>query len=346
MKKLVIRVIGVLFLIGFLIYLFYSPKLKFDVLENPNKNTKITKSDKYKMNNHAENPKPKKGVGTWLGRNINILTKKYGQAERVYPYKEDYKNYIFKDENKYYIVTTKDKKIESVYATGKSVDVSPLKIGEHLGKVFNNTSINPEPTFTVNGKKYEFELSDEDIKTQMLIKYGDIYAQVYADQQSKEILSVRFLTKEMLAEIQPYQLNNNSLDSDDRKIEQPVGQSPNQLISLYEVTNEMRKLKGLHPLKVNSDLAHIASNNLYEATSSGNDSVEFTEDALKGQLDKNSISYKSTAQNVGYDFNDVPTLIHSWMNSDIHRSRLLNSKYDEMGGEVMRDYYSLIFLQK
>ncbi len=33
---------------------------------------------------------------------------------------------------------------------------------------------------------------------------------------------------------------------------------------------------------------------------------------------------------------DQPTLIHSWMNSDIHRSRLLNSKYDEMGGDVMK----------
>ena len=50
----------------------------------------------------------------------------------------------------------------------------------------------------------------------------------------------------------------------------------------------MRKLKGLKPLKINSDLAHIASNNLYEATSNGSDSVEFTEDALRGQLDKKS----------------------------------------------------------
>lgn len=58
------------------------------------------------------------------------------------------------------------------------------------------------------------------------------------------------------------------------------------------------------------------------------------------------MTYKSTSQNVGYDFDDVPTLIHSWMNSDIHRSRMLNNKYDEMGGEVMKDYYSLIFLEK
>lgn len=40
MKKLIIRVVGVLFLVGFLIYLFYSPRLKFDVLENPNKGNK------------------------------------------------------------------------------------------------------------------------------------------------------------------------------------------------------------------------------------------------------------------------------------------------------------------
>ena len=41
MKKLVIRILGVVFLVSFLIYLFYSPRLKFDVLENPNKNQKI-----------------------------------------------------------------------------------------------------------------------------------------------------------------------------------------------------------------------------------------------------------------------------------------------------------------
>ena len=62
MKKLIIRVVGVLFLVGFLIYLFYSPRLKFDVLENPNKGNKVNRSEQVnKSNNHAENPKPKEG---------------------------------------------------------------------------------------------------------------------------------------------------------------------------------------------------------------------------------------------------------------------------------------------
>ena len=84
---------------------------------------------------------------------------------------------------------------------------------------------------------------------------------------------------------------------------------------------------------------------MYEATEKGTDSAEFTENALTQQLDENNVSYTSTSQNVGYDFDDVPTLIHSWMNPRYPPPRMLNNKYDEMGGEVMKDYYSLIFLK-
>lgn len=65
MKKLVIKVVGVIFLITFLIYLFYSPRLKFDVLENPNKSNKSNHSEQFqKSNKNVENPKPKHGIGT------------------------------------------------------------------------------------------------------------------------------------------------------------------------------------------------------------------------------------------------------------------------------------------
>ena len=60
-EKLVIRILGVVFLVSFLIYLFYSPRLKFDVLENPNKNHKTERTEQFKnTNKDIENPKPKK----------------------------------------------------------------------------------------------------------------------------------------------------------------------------------------------------------------------------------------------------------------------------------------------
>ncbi|MGO2795034.1 MAG: CAP-associated domain-containing protein [Staphylococcus saprophyticus] len=347
MKKLIIKIIGVLLLICFLIYLFYSPRLKFDVLENPNKDsTKTTQNENINKNEESvENPMPKEGIGTWVGQNLKKLTNTYGQAERVYSYKGDFKNYIFKEHNQYYLVTTKHNIIKSVYATGKDAKVDPLKISDNASHVFEKYSINPEPTIKVDGKEYELELSDLDMKTQTLIKFKNIYAQIYIDQQSNEIVAVRYLDSEALAAFKPYQMLSSQEDKEVQSEhgDLPYEQNSNQLMTLYEITNEMRKLKDAKPLKINNDIAHIASLNLYEAT--GTDSVEFTEDALKQQLNEQKISFVSTSQNVGYDFNEVPTLIHSWLNSDIHRSRMLNSKYNEMGGEVTNGYYTLIFVE-
>ncbi|MGN5882048.1 MULTISPECIES: CAP-associated domain-containing protein [Staphylococcus] len=346
MRNLIIKVVGVLLLITFLIYLFYSPRLKFDVLENPNKKTPTKTEQTQKKVEQAENPKPKSGIGTWVNNDISGLTKKFGQADRVYEYYDDYKNYVFRENNQYYIVTTKNNIIKSVYATGTKADIEPIKISEDASSIFENTSINPEPTVNANGKQYDLELSDEDMKTQMLIKYGNTYAQVYIDQQTNKVVGVRFLDAEALVMFNPYQMTKSS---DEKTIENkhknvPYEQNVNQLMTLYEVTNQIRHLKGLKPFKVNNDLSHIASVNLYESTNNKN--VEFTEGALKQQLDDRDIKFKSVGQNVGYDFNDVPTLLHSWLNSDIHRSRILNTQYTEMGGDVMDGYYTLIFIEE
>ena len=133
----------------------------------------------------------------------------------------------------------------------KDVKVDPLTIGESASHLFENTSINPEPTIQSNGKTYRFEMSDEDMKTQTLIKYGNVYAQVYSDQESNKILAVRFLDSDTLARLQPYKLNTDEGDTSDSKDKAtPFEQNPNQLITLYEVTNQMRELKGLKPLKL------------------------------------------------------------------------------------------------
>ena len=42
--------------------------------------------------------------------------------------------------------------------------MSPLKIGENSSHIFEDTSINPEPTVKTKGKTYKFEMSDEDLK--------------------------------------------------------------------------------------------------------------------------------------------------------------------------------------
>ncbi|MCU5745687.1 CAP-associated domain-containing protein [Staphylococcus sp. SQ8-PEA] len=348
MGRIILKVLGVIVVILVIIYLFYSPRLKFDVLKNPNKHSSIS-SDKAHPSHHteeAQNTMPKHGIGTWVGKSLNKLTKKFGQADRVYPFYNSYKNYVFKRKNQYYIVSVKDNIIKSVYATGKDVNVQPLKIMESGSHIYENLSINTEPTIRTHHKKYDIELSDHDMKTQALVKFGQIYAQIYMDEQTNEILAVRYLDSEALMNFKPYQTLNDTetreFNHDDKS--SPYEQNSNQLLTLYEVTNEMRKLKGLRPLKVDKDVSRIAFLNLYQATSK--EDVEFREDVLEDQLKERNILFKSAGQNVGSDFNDVPTLINSWLNSDIHRSRLLSTDYSQMGGEVNDSYYNLIFIEE
>ncbi|MEJ7489064.1 CAP-associated domain-containing protein [Staphylococcus pettenkoferi] len=348
MGKMILKILGVMVFIVVIAYLFYSPRLKFDVLENPNKHAKhnVERKNVTPSNQDAENKPPKSGIGTWIGKDLDKLTDKFGQADRVYAYKNGFKNYVFKKHHQYYIVTVKNDIIKSVYATGKDVNVQPVKIMENGSHIFENLSINPEPSIKVNHKRYDIELSDDDMKTQALVKFGKNYAQIYIDQRSNKIMAVRFLDSEALVNFKPYQTvaASNEEELKNKHDALPYEQNANQLMTLYETTNEMRNLKGLEPLKIDNQIGHIASFNLYEAVRGGH--AEFTKDALTEQLNDQNIAFTSTSQNVGSDFNDVPTLINSWLNSDIHRSRILNAKYTDMGGDVNNGYYTLIFVEK
>ena len=44
------------------------------------------------------------------------------------------------------------------------------------------------------------------MKTQTLIKFNDVYAQIYIDQQANEIVGVRYLDSEALMAFKPYQM--------------------------------------------------------------------------------------------------------------------------------------------
>ncbi len=349
MKIKVLKVVAVLLLVGFLVYLFYSPKLEFDVLENPNQST-TTKKEKtpHIKKNEGENPKLTRGVGTLMGKPIQHVMDRYGIADRIYSYQKDYKCFVFKDNDRYMLFLTKHNKVKSVYVTGEKSqnETGPIKINETASNLFNSYSINTEPEFTVKNQNYHYELSDKDIKTQSLIQFGNIYAQVFIDQQRNKVIGIRYLDKEALADINPYAQNNSSskeVDKEDAK-DKPSDQNVNQRLTLYELTNEIRKLNGRQPLKVNQTLEDVATVDLFNSGDLAN--TEFTESNLNDLVNKTDLHYQSVSQNVGYNFNDVPSLVHSWINSDVHRSRMLSKKYQEMGGEVEQQYYLLIFLEK
>ena len=45
-----------------------------------------------------------------------------------------------------------------------------------------------EPNINSSYGDYQIELSERDIKTQLLVKYGDVYAQVLIDSETNEVM--------------------------------------------------------------------------------------------------------------------------------------------------------------
>lgn len=351
MKRLLIKILGVLLLIGFLVYLFYAPRLEFDVLENPNKQAErqYEKAKQPVQSTEAESPKLKEGIGTLVGEPMTQVTKKYGQADRVYHYLEDYQTYVFHRQSAYILVTAKDNVVKSTYITGqpKREEVGPFMIGDDASNLYDNHSLITEPEFDVGGKHYHFELSDKDVKTQALIQFDNLFAQVFIDQQSNKITGIRYLDKEALVAINPYSSNGDEtqdLKKETQEVMQNPDQNANQVLTLYEVTNEMRRLHQREPLAINSTLENVATVHLFQSVDGA--SAEFTENNLVDLINQTPLTYQSITQNVAYNFSDIPTLVNSWMNSDTHRSRLLSAKYDEMGGKIDENYFILIFLER
>ncbi|MCS4486743.1 CAP-associated domain-containing protein [Staphylococcus americanisciuri] len=348
MKRLLIKIFGVFLFIGFLVYLFYAPRLEFDVLENPNKQVeqRYQKANLPVRTSDIDNPKLKEGIGTLVGQSMGQVTKKYGQADRTYHYFKDYRTFVYHRQKAYILVMAKGDTVKSVYMTGQpSKDESgPIEIGQDAAKLYDNLSLITECEFDLDGKHYHYELSDTDVKTQALMQFDNRFAQVFIDQQSNKITGVRYLDKEALVAINPYSSNEESEENMVQSEEQNPDQNSNQLLTLYELTNEMRKLHQREPLKINSALENVATVQLFQATNKS--SAEFTENNLVSLVNETPFTYQTLSQNVGYNFSDIPTLVNSWMNSDTHRSRLLSGQYDEMGGKISDNYFLLIFAER
>lgn len=349
MKNIIIKVVAITILIIVLFYLFYSPKLEFDVLKNPNYS-----HDKADQNYYQEqadkstgNAKLKKGVGTYIHKNIGDVIKDLGQPDRVYKAEHDRKNYVFKNKEHYYLLSTKNNKVSSVFATGNKVNVSPIKIKQDATKLFDGTNIDMEPIIDSTYGKYQIELSERDIKTQLLVKYGNVYAQVLVDSETNEVMGVQFMDSDVVIENAPFSMSK--IAKKDQKLKRNDKQNfeahINKDLSLLEIVNEIRKMKEVKPLKVNDQLTYITQ---MEADLIGDDSdeeeaVKSLEDGINNHINNQKIEYESINQNLAYNFYDVPTLINSWLNNNQYREKLLGSQYDEFGAGNSREYYSLVF---
>ncbi|WP_052474766.1 CAP domain-containing protein [Jeotgalibacillus soli] len=343
----ILVVIVFVFLIGF----YRNPSIQEnDVLEN-----QLTEKPRKEMTPDTSAPaisdgltRPKSGLSVYIGKDINAYTEQWGEPDRVDAgdYYLDWWIYNRGAEG-YMQIGVTNGIIRSVYVMGEGVDVSPYYIGQPIDEIYRFTMINSEVVVESEDGIYQFELSEEDLHTRLLIPFGEVYAQLYIDQYTGKILGVQFLDIETLINQRPYELAYRG-DLPEVTIAE---QEQQQIDAAYErqifdMSNIIRLNEGLAPLEWEERIAVIARSHSQKMQEDVFYSRESSTDAaLADRLDETMLTYEIAGENIASNYTDAFAVVHAWINSEKHRATMLSDDFTQMGVGVISDYYTQIFIK-
>jgi len=273
-----------------------------------------------------------------------------GEPDRVDHSFYDYEWWIYQKENsKYMQIGVKEGKIVTIFALGKELDVHPFQIGQSLEKIYNTVNLQTEIEFDFEYGTYRFELFEDDVNSRPLIQLGDIFAQLYLDKFTDELVGIRFMDKETLIMEKPYDLTYRgellevepSSDEEWKNAEKATEQQ------IFDMTNVLRERYDVKPLKWDVKTSEVALKHSKDMYDSNNFShVSDTYGDLTDRLKTAEVFYESAGENIAAHYSDSISVMMGWLNSKSHRETLLNGDFTHLGVGVYRKFYTQNFLQK
>lgn len=298
----------------------------------------------------ADLHRPENGLSTLIGKQVNLLKEGYGEPSRIEPSSYGYDWWIYNNDEKHYMqVGVENGKIETLYAIGENVDISPFKIGQSVEEIFSKVLIETDMNFEYEGTSYRFEMTEEDMNSRPLIKMDDIFLQLYIDKFTGALSSVRYLTKKTLITQRPYELvyNGELLEAQPVPDESWTRIDEGSKQQIFDITNIMRKRYNLKRLKWDQDLANIAYVNskfMYEKDTLPEQEKQNEE--LSYRLSNANIQFEIADENIAANYIDAPAVMEGWLNSERHRKNLLNNKFTYIGVGVYHKDYTQNFIRK
>lgn len=341
--------IALLLVVLLALFYFMDSRVKEnEPLESPVKHgTAIPAPNKEIDEQTVGQRRPENGLSVYVGKDIELVIDAYGQPNRVEPSSFGYQWWIYSGETKMMVGVEGDK-VNQVFSTDFNMDLSPFSIGQNIEDIFRFTIIESEVNVQLEDNVYTFTLNSNDIKEKILIKYDDLFAQIYVDLEDGNIEGVRFITPKMLVIHQPYdmeytgELVNVKLPSSSEQME--VDRAVERQI--FELTNIYREHNGVNPLEHDYWLSLLAQEHSkdmaienyfsHESPSAGN---------LSERLKSSTIEHKRAGENIATNYVDAIDAVHGWLNSPAHRSVLLDAEMTEIGTGAYGKYFTQVLIK-
>lgn len=347
--KILIRVL-ILLIIALLVFYYTENRVtENEPLESPVKQgTAVPVLDKELGLAIPQTSRPEEGLSTYVGSSTDVLIEKFGNPTRTEPSAYGYDWWIYKGDYNVMVGVTKDNMINQVYAFRLDSNVSPFEIGQNINDIYRFTIVGSEIDVEIDDNIYTFSLNSEDLQTRLLIVYKGLFAQLYVDQQTGELLAIRFIDPETLVLHQPYEMTYMG----DLLIAQPPSSKLQEEVDravekqIFDLTNTMRVKYDVDELKNEYILKDFARNNSKELSLDKilkDDAVTVN---LSKRLKESEIEHQKAGENIATDYVDAIDAVNGWINSPNHRSVLLNKDFTHMGIGAYGNYYTQLFIQK
>ncbi|WP_239254648.1 CAP domain-containing protein [Listeria ilorinensis] len=348
-------ILRVLVLLVICLFIGYNTDLFFSSPSDTNEASEKVKQknlseEEQKANESTEPISDQNSLSALINQDVRQVVQKFGEPVRKDATPYGYEYYVYNQPNSsYMLVGVQDNKVQTIYALGQDLDVSPYKIGMSSEKVFTNANLQSEVSFHYEDNFYRFELSEDDLNVRPVADLGSgVYAQLNFDKFTSKLVSVRYMNKLSFIKMHPYELNYQGeiyqeevTDETWRQIEQGADQE------VLEITNVIRERYGANEVAKDAAVAKVAySHSLDMAKNNYFDHNSPTEGALSDRLQKAGIKYTKAGENIAYNYMDAGAAVEGWLNSEGHRKNLLDKSFTYMGEGTYQKYYTQNFLTK
>lgn len=304
----------------------------------------------HSLSNQDASIRPSQGISVYIGRNIDDFQKKYGTPTRIEPSFYGYDWWIYHQNNDQYMqVGVADQTIVTIVVVGEKINAEPFIIGQRLEDIYKKVNMQTEVEVKYNEGVYRFVINEEDVNYRPLIPLGDIYAQLYLDKFTGELLFVRFMDKKTLLELRPYDLTYRGELIKPRELSQDEWAAAERGTEkqIYDLTNIVRSRYSVPPLEWDEKTAQVAllhSQNMFETETFSHESEKFGD--LADRLEAKQIYYEKAGENIAYQYSDSIAVIAGWLNSKGHRETFLDKDFTHIGVGVYQKYYTQNFIRK
>lgn len=287
--------------------------------------------------------RPEQGVSTFVGNDVDVLTKEMGNPERIEPSGYGYDWWIYLEDKNFMASVTDDGVVNQLYTTSVSSDVTPFKIGQHITDIYRFTIVGSEINVEIDESVYTFSLNNEDLQTRPLIVFKGLFVQLYIDQEDGELEAVRFIDPATLVLHQPYEMTytgellvskppSSTLQSE---VNLTIGRQIFELTNAYRVKHEVPELQNDYELGV---LAREYSEKMALESYNADESSE--SEKLSNRLKDAMIEHRKAGENIAFDYVDAIEAVHGWLNSPSHRKVLLDKDFTHIGTGAYGNYYA------